>query len=161
MPTAWAKNRKLLKVNTIAVYMVIDIPKLKNYSNGKILVTFLFAVCFGAENSGFPQPDSSNKLCATNGQQGGIGPSNPDTCKDATSDGIISSSTCDENCIQNRCKNEPLCKGYGKDNQGNVRLVSSITSIGPSNAWKTVRKTTCKGKRSYSARLLNITFKFS
>ena len=145
MPIAWAKNWKLLKVNTLAVYIITRSGK-KNYRN------ILFAVCFGAENTGFPQPDSSNKLCATNGQQGGIGPSNPDTCKDATSDGIISSSTCDENCIQNRCKNEPLCKGYGKDNQGNVRLVSSITAIGQSDAWKTVRKTTChgQGKPSYS-----------
>ena len=126
----------------------------KNYHN------ILFAVCFGAEITGFPQPDSSNKLCATNGQQGSIGPSNPDTCKDAISNGMISSSTCDENCIQNRCKSEPLCKGYGKDNQGDWRLVSSITAIGQSDAWKTVRKTSCQdhGKPSYSSRLLNILF---
>ena len=125
-------------------------------SEKKSFLSFLLLVCFGVEQSGFPQPDSSNKLCATNGQQGSIGPSNPDTCKDATGDGIISTSICDDNCIQYRCKNEPLCKGYGKDNQGNVRLVSSITAIGPSDAWKTVRKITCPGKPSRYASLFNI-----
>ena len=113
-------------------------------------------VCFGVEQSGFPQPDSSNKLCATNGQQGSIGPLSPDTCKDATWDEIISTSICDDTCIQNRCKNEPLCKGYGKDNNGNVRLVSSITAIGQSDAWKTVRKITCPGKSCHYTGLCNI-----
>ena len=108
---------------------------------------FPHVVCFGIAVNGVPRTFSDddpyrNKLCATNGQQGGIGPSNPDTCKDATWDGMISTSICDDNCIQNRCKNEPLCKGYGKDNNGNVRLVSSITAIGQSDAWKTVRKIT-------------------
>ena len=103
-------------------------------------------VCFDAGETGFPEPQFKNRLCATNHLNGGILPHNPDSCKDATSDGLINLSVCNDDCIKNRCKDEPLCQGYGFDNNGNVRLVSSITGVGSGDHWKTVRKTTCQGK---------------
>ena len=107
-------------------------------------------VCFGVAVNGVPRTFSdddpySNKLCATNGENGIISPSNPDTCKDATLDGLIALTVCDEHCIQIRCMDEPRCKGYAIDNQGNVRLVSFIATISNSDKWKTTRKTNCQG----------------
>ena len=95
--------------------------------------------------SGYPTPDSSNKLCATNGQQGRYGGvmGGAELCSGASSDGLIDKSTCDRGCIENRCASDLNCVGFAEDTNGNKwRPVSQIMSIGANSAWHTYIKST-------------------
>ena len=77
--------------------------------------------------SGYPLPDGSNKLCATNGQQGSVTGSSA-LCAGAAANGMIPIGTCDHACIEARCVSDPLCVGYAWDGGANEwRPVSEIS----------------------------------
>ena len=109
------------------------------------IVKYCFLVltdCFEAGVSGYPEPEMSNRLCGGDYDpplDGGVRPFSAGFCDGATSDGYIYESSCNEDCMKTKCLNEPLCVGYGK--LGNRwRPISSIESLGPSNAWTTIKK---------------------
>jgi len=90
------------------------------------------------DSYGYPQPDSSNKVCATNGQQGTVTGS-ADLCDRAYGDGTIPGSVCNLECIKSRCSADAACVGFGADGSS-WRPVSSITSVGASSGWHTFLK---------------------
>merc|ERR1712096_202397 len=90
--------------------------------------------------SGYPTPDSSNKLCATNGQQGTVVGSAA-LCEGAFADGTIGKILCDRVCIELRCFDDSNCVGYGEDtNLAQWRPVSQISGVVAHADWQTFPK---------------------